>query len=171
MEFRLATMTDLSQIKTVYKKIIQDMYEKHIDIWDEIYPCDYFEEDIRQNKMYVLNDNGIIVAGFVLYDNNPGSKSVQWKYNDGKALYLDRLGVNVDYLRKGIGSMMLKKAEKTAKDLGAHYLRLFVVDINLPAIKLYKKNDYSKASGTYDEVVDDTLTLHEYGYEKSIIKL
>lgn len=166
MKFRLANIHDLPQIKTVYKEIIQDMYKKHITIWDEIYPCDYFEEDIKNNKMYVLSDNGIIVAGFVLYDNNPGSDKVKWKYNTGKVLYLDRLGVNVEYARKGVGSMMLKRAEETAKEQGADYIRMFVVDINLPAIKLYEKNDYTKAYGIYDEVIDDTLTLHEYGYEK-----
>ena len=44
MEFRLATIHDLPQIKTVYKEIIRDMYEKHIDIWDEIYPCDFLRK-------------------------------------------------------------------------------------------------------------------------------
>lgn len=169
MEFRLATIHDLPQIKTVYKEIIRDMYEKHIDIWDEIYPCDFFEEDIKQDKMYVLVDNGIIAAGFVLCDNNSGSESVRWKCNACKALYLDRLGVNVKYTRKGVGSIMLKKAEEIAKNLGADYIRLFVVDINLPAIKLYEKNHYSKALGIYDEVIDDTLILHEYGFEKKVL--
>jgi ribosomal protein S18 acetylase RimI-like enzyme len=90
---------------------------------------------------------------------------VNWKYNAGKALYIDRLGVNVNYSRKGIGSYMLTKAREKAKNLGAEYLRLFVVDINEPAICLYTKNGFTKASGVYDEVIDEELVLHEYGYE------
>ena len=48
---------------------------------------------------------------------------------------------------------------------GARYLRLFVVDINEPAIQLYEKNNFSKAKGIYDEVFDDGFILHEFGYE------
>lgn len=49
---------------------------------------------------------------------------------------------------------------------GAEYLRLFVVDINEPAINLYVKNGFKKAEGVYDEVIDDDLVLHEYGFER-----
>lgn len=60
---------------------------------------------------------------------------------------------------------MLSKAKEVAKVLGAEYLRLFVVDINEPAIKLYIKNGFVKANGIYEEVFDDDFVLHEYGYE------
>ena len=36
MEFRLANLQDLPQIKNVYKEIIKDMNSKQIEIWDEI---------------------------------------------------------------------------------------------------------------------------------------
>lgn len=35
---------------------------------------------------------------------------------------------------------MFEKAKETAKELGAEYLRLLVVDNNKPAIHLYMKN-------------------------------
>lgn len=83
-------------------------------------------------------------------------------------MYLDRLGVNINYSRKGIGSLMLKKAKETAKNLGAEYLRLFVVDINEPAIQLYIKNGFTRVTGVYDEVIDDDLILYEYGFEVAL---
>ena len=61
-----------------------------------------------------------------------------------------------------------KKAKETAKKLGAEYLRLFVVDINEPAIQLYIKNGFIKRNGVYDEVIEDDLVLHEYGYEAAL---
>lgn len=64
---------------------------------------------------------------------------------------------------------MLNKAKEMAKTLGAEYLRLFVVDINKPAIQLYIKNEFIKADGVYDEIFDDGFVLHEYGYEIKII--
>ena len=40
------------------------------------------------------------------------------------------------------------------------------MDINEPAINLYVKNGFKKAEGVYDEVIDDDLVLHEYGFER-----
>ena len=165
MDFRLAVMDDLSQIKIVYKEIIKIMDDNQIQIWDDIYPCNFFEEDIKNNRLYILLNNNEVVSAFVLCDNNEGEKSVEWKSDCGKALYLDRLGVNVNYSRKGIGSLMLIKAKEIAKKLGAEYLRLFVVDINKPAIGLYIKNGFTRVPGIYEEVIDDDLVLYEYGYE------
>ena len=47
MDFRLAGMQDLLQLKDVYKQIIKNMDEQDIQIWDDIYPCEFFEEDIK----------------------------------------------------------------------------------------------------------------------------
>lgn len=165
MDFRLAVMKDLAQLKVVYKDIIQNMNDHQICIWDDIYPCEFFEEDVKNNRLYVLLDQGEIVSAFVLQDTCSGEKSVEWKENQCKALYLDRLGVNIKYLRRGIGSLMLEKAKETAKMSGASWLRLFVVDINVPAIDLYMKNGFMRANGIYDEMIDDDLVLHEYGFE------
>ena len=161
----MAVMQDLSQIKSIYKNIIEKMNREQIQIWDDIYPCEFFEEDIRNNRLYLLHDNGVIVSAFVMCDTNSGEESIEWYDNQCRALYLDRLGVNVNYSRKGIGSLMLERAKETAKNLGAEYLRLFVVDINEPAIRLYIRNGFIKRNGVYDEVIDDDLILHEYGFE------
>lgn len=168
MDFRLAVMQDLLQIKSVYKSLIEKMNREQIQIWDDIYPCEFFAEDIRSNRLYVLLDKDDIVSAFVLCDTNPGEKFVAWQDNHCRALYLDRLGVNVNYARMGIGSFMLEKAKETAKKLGAEYLRLFVVDINEPAIQLYVKNGFIKRNGVYDEVIENDLVLHEYGYEVAL---
>lgn len=168
MDFRLAVMQDLSQLKDMYKQIVKNMNEHGIQIWDDIYPCDFFAEDIKNNRLYVLLNNGEIVSAFVLCDTNIGEKAVLWSDKHAKALYIDRLGVDVKYSKQGIASLMLSKAKEVAKVLGAEYLRLFVVDINEPAIKLYIKNGFVKAYGIYDEVFDDGFVLHEYGYEIKI---
>ena len=168
MDFRLAVMKDLAHIQAVYKEIIEKMNREQIQIWDEIYPCEFFAEDIRNNRLYVLLDNDVVVSAFVLCDTNSGEKSVEWQDNQCKALYLDRLGVNVNYSRMGIGSLMLERAKEIGKELGADYLRLFVVDINEPAIQLYIKNGFIRGNGVYDEVIDDDLVLHEYGFEVAL---
>ncbi len=47
MDFRQAVMEDLPQLKDMYKQIIQNMNKQKIQIWDDIYPCEFFEEDIK----------------------------------------------------------------------------------------------------------------------------
>ena len=165
MDFRQAVMQDLPQLKDMYKRIIKNMNEQNIQIWDDIYPCEFFEDDIKNNQLYILLKNGEIVSAFVLSDTNSGETAVEWNDNHAKAVYIDRLGVNIKYLKKGLGSLMLDKAKEIAKTLNAEYLRLFVVDINIPAIQLYTKKEFVKVNGVYNEIFDDGFVLHEHGYE------
>lgn len=165
MDFRLAVIQDLPQLKDMYKQIVKKMNEQNIQIWDDIYPCECFEKDIKSNQLYVLLQNGEIVSAFALCDANAGESAVKWNDNHAKALYIDRLGVNPKHSKRGIGSLMLYKAKELATTFGAEYLRLFVVDLNQPAIQLYHKNGFVQADGIYDEVFDDGFLLHEYGYE------
>lgn len=101
MDFRLAGMQDLLQLKDVYKQIVKNMDEQDIQIWDDIYPCEFFEEDIKNNQLYVLLNNGEIVSAFVLCKTNTGENAVKWNENHAEAFYIDRLGFNVKYLKKG----------------------------------------------------------------------
>ena len=165
MDFRQAVMQDLPQLKDMYKRNIKNMNEQNIQIWDDIYPCEFFEDDIKNNQLYILLNNGEIVSAFVLSDTNSGETAVEWNDNHAKAVYIDRLGVNIKYLKKGLGSLMLDKAKEIAKTLNAEYLRLFVVDINIPAIQLYTKKEFVKVNGVYNEIFDDGFVLHEHGYE------
>ena len=79
-----------------------------------------------------------------------------------EALYIDRFSININYLRQGIGSIILNKAINLSKDQGVKYLRLFAVDINHLAINFYIKNGFKRAAGIYNEIIDDNSTLHEY---------
>lgn len=168
MKFRLAVLSDLTQLKQIYIEIIQHMNENQIPIWDDIYPCEFFEEDIRQNRLYLLTEHTEIIAAFALCSSHSGEHHVTWKKPGGKTLYLDRLGINARYMGTGIGSLMLEKAKETARALGADFLRLFVVDINKPAIRLYQKNGFQQADGFFEETIDEDFTLHEFGYEISL---
>lgn len=165
MDFRPAGMRDLVQLKIMYRQIVQDMNAQGIRIWDEIYPCEFLEEDIKMNRLYVLLDGDRIVSAFALSATNSGENAVRWQDDRAKALYIDRLGVDTAYSKRGIGSFMLARAKEITRAAGAEYLRLFVVDINKPAIRLYRRNGFAKADGVYEETFSDGFALHEYGYE------
>ena len=169
MKFRLAENDDLLNLKSMYKKIVENMNKNNIAIWDEIYPCEFLQNDIENKSLYILVENNDIVAAFALCESSTGESQLKWNDATAKALYLDRLGVNVDYLKQGIGEVMLKNAMEIAKLKDAKYLRLFVVDINKPAINLYLKNGFKQVDGIYEERIDDDLVLREYGFEKEVI--
>ncbi|WP_278244012.1 GNAT family N-acetyltransferase [Clostridium tunisiense] len=142
------------------------MNRNNIPIWDEIYPCEFFRDDIENNRLYLLvEENEDIVAAFALCESNAGESYAKWKNAYDKALYLDRFGVNVDYSRRGIGSIMLEHAIILANQKSAKYLRLFVVDINKPAINVYLKNGFRQVDGIYEEKIDDDFILREHGFE------
>lgn len=71
---------------------------------------------------------------------------------------------------KEFGSIMLKYAITLTRQKNAKYLRLFVVDINKPAINLYLKNGFMQVDGIYEERIDADLTLREYGFELEVLR-
>ncbi|WP_297056523.1 GNAT family N-acetyltransferase [uncultured Dubosiella sp.] len=168
IEFQLADKSDLESIKTMYKEIVENMNTQGINIWDDIYPCEFFAEDINNDQLYVLKTKDEILSAFALGKSSSGENAVEWKEPHAKAIYLDRLGVNVKYSRAGIGRLMLEKAKEIARSNDAEYLRLFVVDTNVPAIRLYENNNFIKAKGIYEERFEDGFCLYEFGYEIEI---
>lgn len=168
MNLRLAKKNDLHQLKQMYERIIDNMNKNNIQIWDEVYPCEFFQEDIENKRLYILTEDDDIVAAFALCESNDGEEYLKWKNTKEKALYIDRFGVNVKYLRQGIAGLMLKNAMELAKLKNAKYLRLFVVDINKPAINLYLKNGFKQVDGIYEEKIKD-FVLYEYGFEIVIV--
>lgn len=169
MGFRIADTEDLPRLKEVCRDIVKDMDSRGICIWDEIYPCEFLQEDILKGRLYLLEENGVLLSAFALCGEHDGETKVGWKDSSAKAIYLDRLGVHPGCGRRGIGSRMLKEAKDLTKQAGARYLRLFVVDSNEPAISLYQKNGFETADGIYEEVIDDDLVLREYGMEAEIV--
>lgn len=167
MNLRLATNNDLHQLKKMYKNIIANMNRNNVQIWDDIYPCEFFQEDIEKERLYLLTEDDNIAAAFALSESNDGENDVNWKEAKAKAFYIDRLGVNVEFARQGIGGLALKEAMELAKQKNAKYLRLFVVDINKPAINLYVKNGFQQVEGIYEEKIED-IVLREYGFEMEL---
>ena len=102
------------------------MDENGIQIWDDIYPCEFLEDDIKNNRLYLLTNKNEIISAFALCDINTGENAVEWKDKYAKAMYIDRLGVNMKHSKKGIGSFMIAKAkEDVYKRQGAYSTRNF----------------------------------------------
>lgn len=170
MTFRLAELADLAQLKAVFAKIIEKMNAENGQIWDDTYPCEYFEDDIKNRRLYVLTEEGVILSAFALWELEPGDErcALRWESDPVKALYFGRFGVNVDYRKGGIGSIMIANALDTAKAKGAEYMRVFVAEKNKPAISFYLKNGFEKTNVIYDEALGEDFILRQFGFEKNL---
>ena len=169
METRYAVVEDLPELKTMFDKIVKSMQANNVFIWNEYYPYEEFENDIQNKDLYVVVDNDKIISAFGLFDVVNGSDCFEWSNINSKVLYLGRFGVNPDYQKSGYGARTINEAIKLAKDFGAKYLRLQVVDSNMPAINFYKKVGFVQANGKFEEYIDETnTTLIEYGFEIKI---
>ena len=92
-----------------------------------------------------------LCGAFVLTGQADGQSAVEWADPAAKALYLDRLGIDPGCSGQGIGGQALVFAMDLAREKGAAWLRLFVVDRNRPARRLYRKTGFSQVPGVFEE--------------------
>ena len=168
MKTYLAELKDLQDIKDVYSKIVDNMNSNGIHIWNEYYPNEVFEDDIKEKNLYLLKDNNIILGAFVICEHNDIESDVKWTDKESKAFLLNRVGVNVDYMRQGIGQKLINEAARVSKEKGANFLRLLVCEENIPAIKFYEKYGFQKVEGLHEEKISDDYSLFEFAYEMNL---
>lgn len=166
MELRLAEKSDLPSLKIMFDDIVKNMHKNGITIWNEYYPYEEFECDIENKNLYLLTQNNHIVSAFGVYPSTNGQDHFKWQDATAKALYLGRVGVNVNFLRQGVGSIVLSSALAIVKEKKASFLRLLVVENNKPAINLYLKNGFIQAEGYYEEIIEPLgIKMVELGFE------
>ena len=119
METKLAITTDLTELKTMFDKIVKVIESNNVFIWNEYYPYEEFENDIQNKNLYVTTENDKIISAFELFDNVNGSNCFEWNDKNAKTLYLGRFGVNPDYQNCGYGAKTINEAINISKSLGA----------------------------------------------------
>ena len=169
MNYRLATKSDLKELKKMYINVTNNMITRKINNWDDVYPCEFLEQDIINKELYILTNHNEIISAFTLKNNHPNENDINWSNANANALYLERFCVNVKYQNKGIGIYTLCVAKKIALKQGFQYLRLFVVDKNIPAIQLYNKCHFKKLEDFRIEYIDENLILKEYAYDLKLL--
>ena len=112
METRLYMPSDLDDVlKLFYDNVhtvcTNDYTQEQLDAWAPKNPdVVRFEASLNMNHTLVVEENGEII-GFG---------------NIGETGYLDRLFVRVDYLHKGVASLIVAQLEKYAKAKGMTFM-------------------------------------------------
>lgn len=165
IKIRKATENDIDNINDIYKKVIVDLNKKKIDmLWGDVYPFCEIEYDIKDNNMYIIELDDLIVGSYVLSDfDDPDYHEIKWN-NNTNFVYLNRLVINPKFQGKGIAKEVLKLIEEDMKNNNYETIRLTVYEHNLPAIKLYEKFGFTRINEGFWQLEDKTFI----GYEKQI---
>lgn len=144
-EFRQAIPADAEEVVILFRMAISHMVDNKIYQWDEIYPnVEVLSNDIRNKEMYLLIQNGQILACVVINeDQDEEYDTAPWRYREGRIAVIHRLCVSPAVQGAGIGRLTMQYAEGLIKDLGYSSIRLDTYSENHIARSLYEKLGYT----------------------------
>ena len=147
MEIHQAKPSDLIEILYLLKECVRDMNAKGMKHWNSSYPgVEDIGNDLSKESIFLVKDKGVCMGMVTLNESEPEDyKCVKWDSNNTKILYMKRMAVHPIWQEKGIAEMLVKFAEKYAKENKYNYIRLDTLSSNQSEAKLY-------ISSKYDEV-------------------
>ncbi|MDE5658399.1 MAG: GNAT family N-acetyltransferase [Muribaculaceae bacterium] len=148
MKIRKGLIADISAVSNIYNSIHDEIEQgRYKMLWHrDLYPTrSWAEEHIADGDLYVMEDNGVIVASAIInHTPLPEYHKGAWyqpdNYND--IMVLHTLVVHPKHMRRGYASAFVDYYEKKAKESGCNRLRLDTQMMDVPARNLYKKRGY-----------------------------
>ena len=146
MQIRVASLKEIENIMGLIKNCIKDMESQSIYQWNDYYPSvDIFENDIKNNSLYILEDQGQCLGLISINeDQSPEYKELTWLKESGKILVIHRLAVNPEWQKQGIGRQLMDFAENYASEKGYTSIRLDAYSGNQRALNLYERRGYKR---------------------------
>ncbi len=140
----IGQLSDLEAIFQLYSKGRKHLNNNGIYQWIKTYPTlAIIENDLKNKELYVLKSNTKIIGAICLsHQQEEAYQTINWQFNNIKALVIHRLVVHPKQLGKGYASIIMNFAEDFAKKQLCNTIRLDVFSKNLKAIKLYQNRDY-----------------------------
>jgi ribosomal protein S18 acetylase RimI-like enzyme len=129
---RKAKKEDLNKIASLFKKGFSE--KPYNEKWTDRNAKDKIEEYYKNGTILVNIENNSIL-GFIIFS--------ELLWDNHIKLMIDEMVVDEAYRGKGIGTLLLKEAEKPAKKKGINNIEL-VSNINSNAFNLYKKLNYKE---------------------------
>ena len=114
---RLAKKSDLKEILAITKACASKMITEDIYQWNESYPdLATFEEDIKQESLYVYEEENKILGCVVISSEMDSEyQNVDWLTLNEENYYIHRLAVHPTYQGRGIAKKMMHFAQEQAK--------------------------------------------------------
>ena len=146
--FLLASYNDIPEILALYRSLIGTPG----CTWSLDYPNEETaKSDIRNRSLYVLRDNGKIIAVATAGSDNE-LDHLQWTLKE--PCELSRIGVVPSKQKQGIGTIILRNVIESAKERGFDGIRMLVSKTNPAALALYDKNGFERCGETFMYGID-----------------
>ncbi|AYN65945.1 GNAT family N-acetyltransferase [Euzebyella marina] len=143
---RKAKLSEIPQILALANACAQHMIKNGIFQWNEHYPSRaVFEADIDRGELYVLVIEEEIIGTIVvstLMDEE--YLPIEWLTENGRNIYIHRLGVHPNRQGKGYAQQMMQFAENHARDNGFISVRLDTFSQNTRNQRFYEKRGFQK---------------------------
>ena len=167
LNIRLATLNDLNDINLLFRKVVDDLdnIKKINMLWGTEYPFCEFEKDIKNQGMYLIENENEIIGSFTLTEyDDPENHVINWASNNKKWFCLNRLVILPSEQGKGYAKIAMKFIDEYAIENNYEVVRLTVYKDNKYAIGLYEKFGFVKIENSYLFIEDKAFI----GFEKKV---
>ena len=168
---RLANSNDVVAIAATYDQLFQhERQHGSTSNWQQgVYPsADSAKQAVQAGEMYVLEQQGEIVASMVLNRNQASEyRQMPWRYaaDDAEVLVIHTLCIPPQQAGRGWASQMLAFAKDFAQTTQSRVIRLDTYAHNEPAKKLYQKHGFrivGYADALLQGLIPEKLVFLEY---------
>ena len=149
--YEKAQETDKDAVMELFDVAKEDMAEKGIGQWDELYPSIAdVGEDIKEGTLTLVKQGKNLTAVYTINRKQDSAyKFGDFKDNSDNYVVLHRLCVNPKYQGMGIAAKTLAHIDEQARKEGWSSIRLDVFTKNPRAVKLYENAGYRYAGDAY----------------------
>lgn len=151
ISYRPAEPEDLDEILRLVGAAINQMTERGIFQWDEIYPArEDFYGDIQRNELHAGIIGGKIAVVYALSKESDEQYAYgEWQYTGESYMVLHRLCVSPEFQNMGVATNTLSHIEEQLITQGVRAVRLDMFSENPYARKLYSKCGYRITGQTH----------------------
>jgi phosphinothricin acetyltransferase len=154
---RPALIGDLPKLTVIYNQAILAKQNANTQPFKVSERKAWFEA--HQNPKYpllIVEDKGALMGFATLSSYRSGRQAL--RYAVEVSYYVDK-----DHQRKGVGTILLKKMEEVAENLGYKHLFAILLDNNLPSVRLLEKFGFVKW-GHLPNIVEIDEKVHGHLY-------
>ncbi|MDE6434795.1 MAG: GNAT family N-acetyltransferase [Lachnospiraceae bacterium] len=131
-KIRKAVKEDENRIKELFIEMLQTIYSsKNVNGYEDGYLDKFFDD--CDDWICVAEVNGFVVAYL----------SIEVHHEQETFIYLDDLSVSEEYRNNGIGTKLIKAAERFARETDISTILFHVEKSNIAAFRLYERLGYS----------------------------
>lgn len=163
---RLATNNDKKEVLLIYEEAKAFIRSYNSPQWQAGYPNEgSFNNDIKNNQIYVKEVNGKIVSVASILDYEPTYEVIEGKWlNNEPYKVVHRIATKTEELGKGYAGSFLSFINK---QLNCNNIRIDTHKLNQPMIKYLEKNGFTYCGIIYLNQKEDNIRL---AYHKDYLK-